>query len=653
MALAHLHNKVGKVGYAASHSDYIQRIGKYKNSIKNREVVEAIGYGNMPLWAVHDPSVFWQSSDAFERKNGTSYREIEASLPRELTPDQRKDLVEDFIKNELGLNHAYTYAIHCPEALDKKDQPHFHLQFSERINDHVARDPAQYFKRYNSTNIDRGGCKKGYGPRAGETLKASERKEELQALRKRWEDICNRHLELAGSNARIDMRSYKDRGISLQSEQHQGAKKWAEVKKSPNTKSWFEDKRVLHKAIIAVRAEIQNPMAEIIQLQAARDVCQRKAELAAQKASEDAELQRQIEKEQAEAEAARQEAIAARETKDRLVLETVQQFPDAPKMWAMELGKKGITSLDLEAAKEAYSGLFITKRDIQNTHIYIERNRNWNNANHALNLARQREKDALEELNAAKVASQEHKGFLAWAGYDPKGEKLKLVWEEKQQQYSISQTDTVIKSEALDAAKKLLDAVQQDAVKSIKSIRTEQFTTAQKELVLIEERVAKMQERREQAQEWTKTGRITLTDKQKADWQDFADYEKQVICLYELNRACGRELLFINFSTDTSNSWQIPIHPEQIHDVLEGKEPRVLKYSIKNALDKMAPSEKVQVIREAVIEIVKRHAAPLVDKNSPAYQLMLQQQLKIMATLEQDRPVKQKERDNLFKPKGM
>lgn len=59
---------------------------------------------------------------------------------------------------------------------------------------------------------------------------------------------------------------------------------------------------MLHKAIIAVRAEIQNPMAEIIQLQKA-EMRQLKAELAAQKAREDAELQRQIEKEQVAAEA--------------------------------------------------------------------------------------------------------------------------------------------------------------------------------------------------------------------------------------------------------------------------------------------------------------------------------------------------------------
>jgi hypothetical protein len=270
-----------------------------------------------------------------------------------------------------------------------------------------------------------------------------------------------------------------------------------------------------------------------------------------------------------------------------------------------------------------------------------------------LNRALQREKDALDELNAAKIASQKHKGLLAWAGYDPKGEKLKLAWEEKQNNYTKCQADTSTKLEALNAAKKMLDTAQQDAVKSVQSIRAEQFTTAQKELALIEERVAKMQEQREQAQEWTKTGLITLTDKQKEDWQDFADYEKQVICLYELNRACGRELLFMNFSADTSNSRNIPIYLVQIHDVLEGKEPRMLGSSIKNARDKMTHTEKVLAIREAVIEIVKRHAAPLVNKDSPSYQHMLQLREKMIVTQEQDRQVNQKERDNSFKPGKM
>lgn len=335
MALAHLHNKVGKVGHASPHADYIQRVGKYENSIKNREEVEAIGYGNMPMWAAHDPSIFWKSSDEFERKNGTSYREIEAALPRELTPKQRKALVEDFIKNELGSTHAYTYAIHRPKALDGKDQPHFHLQFSERINDEIDRDPDQYFKRYNSTNIEKGGCKKGYGPRAGETLKASERKEELQALRKRWEDICNKHLALSGLDVRIDMRSYKDRGIDLQSEQHQGAKKWAALKQDHNIKSMLEDKRELHKAVIAVRTEIQNPSAEIIQLQAARD-----ERHAAQKAREYSELQRQIEKEHAVAEAARQQVIAAKEAKKSVSVGSRQTISRCTKKVGYGVGKK-------------------------------------------------------------------------------------------------------------------------------------------------------------------------------------------------------------------------------------------------------------------------------------------------------------------------
>lgn len=109
----------------------------------------------------------------------------------------------------------------------------------------------------------------------------------------------------------------------------------------------------------------------------------------------------------------------------------------------------------------------------------------------------------------------------------------------------------------------------------------------------------------------------------------------------------------MNFSADTSNSRNIPIYLVQIHDVLEGKEPRMLGSSIKNARDKMTHTEKVLAIREAVIEIVKRHAAPLVNKDSPSYQHMLQLREKMIVTQEQDRQVNQKERDNSFKPGKM
>ncbi len=42
------------------------------------------------------PSHFWQAADQFERANGSTYRELEIALPRELTPEQRLELVQDF-----------------------------------------------------------------------------------------------------------------------------------------------------------------------------------------------------------------------------------------------------------------------------------------------------------------------------------------------------------------------------------------------------------------------------------------------------------------------------------------------------------------------------------------------------------------------------
>ena len=43
----------------------------------------------MPAWAQSNPQAFWQAADAYERKNGTTYREMEIALPRELDADQR------------------------------------------------------------------------------------------------------------------------------------------------------------------------------------------------------------------------------------------------------------------------------------------------------------------------------------------------------------------------------------------------------------------------------------------------------------------------------------------------------------------------------------------------------------------------------------
>ena len=134
--------------------------------------------------------------------------------------------MKEFVTQELGDTHAYQYAIHVPRASDGLDNPHVHLMFSERRTDGIARDPDQYFKRFNAAHPERGGCQKGFGEQPGQKLTAVERKAELKALRERWGECVNAALERAGHSERVSMKSYADRGLDIQPEPKQLPSAW-------------------------------------------------------------------------------------------------------------------------------------------------------------------------------------------------------------------------------------------------------------------------------------------------------------------------------------------------------------------------------------------------------------------------------------------
>jgi len=217
MASYHLSVKTGGKGNASPHAGYISREGKYARE-KDSDL-EHKESGNMPAWAAHKSSEFWKAADMFERANGCTYREIEIALPHELKPEQRLELVRDFVRQEIGDRHAYQFAIHNPKAaIAGGEQPHAHIMFSERMNDGIDRDPQQYFKRANNKDPERGGAKK---VRFGET--PTERKEHLVAQRERWADLQNTHLERYQHTDRVDARSLKAQGIGREPERHLGA----------------------------------------------------------------------------------------------------------------------------------------------------------------------------------------------------------------------------------------------------------------------------------------------------------------------------------------------------------------------------------------------------------------------------------------------
>ncbi len=216
MASFHFSVKSGKRGKASEHAAYIAREGKHGKNKDNNDLI-AKEHGNLPEWANDTPSLFWKTADKNERINGAAYLEFEIALPSELTASQNMELVQAFIKQEIG-NKPFQLAIHSPQAsLGEVHQPHLHAMFSDRKPDGIERPPEQHFKRHNSAHQELGGCKKDSGGKDPSTLK-----NHLKTLRANWAELQNQFLEKNGHSARVDHRSNKERGIELEPERHLG-----------------------------------------------------------------------------------------------------------------------------------------------------------------------------------------------------------------------------------------------------------------------------------------------------------------------------------------------------------------------------------------------------------------------------------------------
>ena len=214
MATYHFSMKTGAKGMAAAHVCYIAREGQYRE----RSDLEYAENGNMPEWA-RDSREFWRAADRYERENGVAYREIELALPRELNPEQRRELVIGFVDQHLGDDFPYTLAIHNTRAaIERGEQPHVHIQFSERKLDDIERGQELFFKRANRRAPELGGCAKD------ERWNGKDRAEHLEVLRESWEVHVNRAYELALRPERVSCRSLEFQGIEREPERHLGPK---------------------------------------------------------------------------------------------------------------------------------------------------------------------------------------------------------------------------------------------------------------------------------------------------------------------------------------------------------------------------------------------------------------------------------------------
>lgn len=205
--------KSGGKGAALSHSKYVARQGYH--GVRNDLVLS--GCGNLPSWASGNPETFWRAADAYERVNGTAYRELIIALPNVLGGALLRPLVENLVHEIIG-SRPYQYAVHWPQSsLQGEQNLHVHMMYSDRMPDGIERSPEQTFSRFNPYSPALGGCRKASAGRTRMQVR-----DDLIAMRKRAADIQNAHLARHGHDVRVDHRSLRERGILRTPERHLG-----------------------------------------------------------------------------------------------------------------------------------------------------------------------------------------------------------------------------------------------------------------------------------------------------------------------------------------------------------------------------------------------------------------------------------------------
>jgi MobA/MobL family protein len=193
--------------------EYISREGEYTDG--DRDPVIYTESDHMPSWAANNAREYWDAADLYERANGRLYVSADFALPRDLSSGDQIALAREFAR-ELTRDERlpYTLALHSGRDADGNEHnPHAHLMISERKNDGIDRDAAQWFSRANPTEPSRGGAEK---------TREIHGHVWMERARARWAELTNKALERAGREERVDHRSYSRQGVDQEACRHFG-----------------------------------------------------------------------------------------------------------------------------------------------------------------------------------------------------------------------------------------------------------------------------------------------------------------------------------------------------------------------------------------------------------------------------------------------
>lgn len=193
---------VAKMAYRAGEKLKDDRTGKThdyrkkgKNGVLHTEIITPQGV------TVPERNTLWNMAEQAEkRKDACLGKEYEFNLPHELDHQDRIaicDEMGEWLADEYSI--AVDYAIHAPNKRGDQRNYHCHMMTTTRK---ITND--------------------GLGEKADLEKAGRKRKDDLKAIRAKFADIVNSHLERKGLAERIDHRSNKDRGIDQTPTKKQG-----------------------------------------------------------------------------------------------------------------------------------------------------------------------------------------------------------------------------------------------------------------------------------------------------------------------------------------------------------------------------------------------------------------------------------------------
>jgi len=151
---------------------------------------------NAPAWAKDREKLWSEVEGAEKRKDAQLARSIDIALPHELTEEQRRQLVTDFVRENFARKGMVAdVAIHAPCKEGDERNHHAHILLTTR-----EIGPDGFGKKVRDWNS----------------------REQMETWRENWARMANRSLERHGHEARIDHRSLEAQGINREPTTHKG-----------------------------------------------------------------------------------------------------------------------------------------------------------------------------------------------------------------------------------------------------------------------------------------------------------------------------------------------------------------------------------------------------------------------------------------------